>query len=444
MTSILHRHSNIKLPRVARGEGPYLFDSNGKQYLDACGGAAVSCLGHSNQAVKDAIKKQVDAIPFAHTSFFTSEVAEQLADKLIQDAPPNMGKVYFVTGGSEANESALKLARQYFVEKGESQRKYFIAREQSYHGNTIMTLAIGGNEWRKETFRDILPTAHLIPPCYAYRHQAEGETEEEYGLRSANELEKKILSLGAENVIGFIAEPVVGATAGAVPPVAGYFKRIREICDQYDVLLIVDEIMCGTGRCGTRFTCAQEGIEPDIITIAKGLGAGYQPIGAVLLSQKINQIIASGSGFFQHGHTYLAHPSVCAAALAVQQELDKHDLLDNVKLQGNILIEALREHFGDHPHVGDIRGRGLFIGVEFVEDRASKTPFPPEFSLNTHIKKAAMDAGLMIYPSNGTIDGRLGHHALIAPSFIIQQQHIDEIIEKFGIALRTALKQRDA
>jgi adenosylmethionine-8-amino-7-oxononanoate aminotransferase len=369
-------------------------------------------------------------------------VAEQLAAKLIKDAPANIGRVYFVTGGSEANETALKLARQYFVETGESERKYFIAREQSYHGNTIMTLAVGGNEWRKQIFRPILPQAHLIPPCYPYRHQRDDENEQEYGLRAANELEHKILELGAENVIGFIAEPVVGATAGVVPPAEGYFLRIREICDQYGILLIADEIMCGMGRCGTKFTCTQEGIEPDIITVAKGLGGGYQPVGATLLSQQINDAIISGSGFFQHGHTYISHPSVCAAALAVQQEIDDHALLDNVNRQGQRLIAALRTKFGGHPHVGDIRGRGLFIGIEFVEEKSSKQAFPPEFALHTHLKSAAMQAGLMVYPGAGTIDGRHGHHVLIAPSFIIEDQHIVEIIEKFDHALTVALAKR--
>ncbi len=432
---ILHRHSNLVLPRIAAGDGPYLIDSNGKKYLDACGGAAVSCLGHSNQAVKDAIHSQIDAIPYAHTSFFTTEVAEQLADKLVEDAPDNIDKVYFVTGGSEANEAALKLARQYFVEIGQPQRKHFIAREQSYHGNTIMTLAIGGNEWRKQTFRPILPKANLIPPCFAYRHQHEGESDAAYGLRAANELERKILELGAEEVIAFIAEPVVGATAGAVPPAPGYFKRIREICDQYGVLLILDEVMCGMGRCGTKYACTEEGIEPDIITIAKGLGGGYQPIGATLLSKTINQAIENGSAFFQHGHTYLSHPAVCAAALAVQKEIDSRQLLENVRLQGKQLKSALQDAFGNHPNIGDIRGRGLFIGIEFVKDKASKIPFPVSFPLHSLLKKAAMEAGLMIYPMSGTIDGQHGHHALIAPSFIINNQHIDEIIEKFQRAL---------
>lgn len=435
MSRILHRHSKAVLPKIAAGDGPYLIDSNGKKYLDACGGAAVSCLGHSNQAVKNAIHAQIEAIPYAHTAFFTSEIAEQLADKLVDDAPDNIDRVYFVTGGSEANEAALKLARQYFVEIGQPQRKHFIAREQSYHGNTVMTLAIGGNEWRKQTFRPILPKANLIPPCFAYRHQHENETDDAYGLRAANELENKILELGAESVIAFIAEPVVGATAGAVPAVPGYFKRIREICDQYGILLILDEVMCGMGRCGTKFACTEEGIEPDIITIAKGLGGGYQPIGATLLSKEINDAIEKGSAFFQHGHTYLSHPAVCAAALAVQNEIDSHQLLDNVRQRGRQLKSALQDAFGSHPHIGDIRGRGLFIGIEFVENKTSKEPFPVSFTLHSLLKKAAMDAGLMIYPMSGTIDGQHGHHALIAPSFIIEDNHIDEIIEKFNRAL---------
>lgn len=442
MSHILHRHSNVSLPRIASGEGVYLIDSNGKRYIDACGGAAVSCLGHSNEVVKNAIKRQLDAVPYAHTSFFTSDVAEQLAATLVEDAPANIEKVYFVTGGSEANETALKLARQYFAEIGQTERKYFIARELSYHGNTIQTLGIAGNEPRKETFRPILPEAHLIPPCYAYRHQRKVESEEEYALRAANTLEEKILELGADKVIAFIAEPVVGATAGVLPPSRGYFKRIREICNQYGVLLILDEIMCGMGRCGTKFTCEQDGIEPDIITIAKGLGAGYQPIGAALLSKQINHVIESGSGYFQHGHTYLSHPVVCAAALAVQQQIDSLGLLDNVKHRGAQLKQALKDEFAEDPHIGDIRGRGLFIGIEFVEDKQNKSPLPPEFSLHTHIRNAAMNEGLMVYPMYGTIDGKHGHHVLIAPPFIIEDQHVTEIVAKLRRALDSAFAER--
>ena len=442
MTHILHRHSHIALPKIASGDGAYLIDSEGRRYLDACGGAAVSCLGHSNEVVKNAIKQQLDRVPYAHTSFFTSEVAEQLASKLVAKAPANMDKIYFVTGGSEANETALKLARQYFAEIGEPQRKYFIARELSYHGNTIQTLGMAGNELRKEIYRPILPEANLIPPCYAYRHQRRVESEAEYALRAANKLEEKILELGPENVCAFIAEPVVGATAGVLPPAKGYFKRIREICDQYGVLLILDEIMCGMGRCGTLFTCEQEGIEPDIITIAKGLGAGYQPIGATVLSRQINEAIENGTGYFQHGHTYLSHPAVCAAALAVQQEIEDHQLLDNVKHQGAQLKQALHTEFANDPHIGDIRGRGLFIGIEFVEDKGSKDPLPHEFALHTHIRNAAMRAGLMVYPMYGTIDGQRGHHVLIAPPFIINSQQVNEMVEKLRIAIDHAFTER--
>lgn len=438
-TNILHRQSHHHLPKVASGNGVYIIDTNGKQYLDACGGAAVSCLGHSNQAVKDAIKAQLDAIPYAHTGFFTSEIAEKLADKLVKKAPDNIDKAYFVTGGSEANETALKLARQYFVEIGQPERKYFIAREQSYHGSTIKTLSIAGNEWRKQTYLPILPESHLIEPCYAYRHQKNDETNEQYGLRAANALEDKILTLGAENIIGFIAETVVGTTAGVAPPAPSYFKRIREICDQYGILLILDEIMCGMGRCGAWFTFTQENIQADIITIAKGLGAGYQPIGATLLSKQINEAIETGSGYFQHGHTYLAHPSVCAAALAVQHEIDQHNLLDNVQCQGKRLMNALSTSLKDHPYVGDIRGRGLFIGIEFVKDKTTKAPFPSSFPLHTHLKQTAMQQGLMVLPMSGTIDGQHGHHVMIAPPFILENKHIDEIIEKLTQALAIAL-----
>lgn len=439
MTRILHRQIGANLPTAVDGQGVEIIDHEGRRYIDACGGAAVSCLGHGHPDVIAAVKEQAERMAYAHTGFFTNEPAEELAENLIANAPDGLSHVYFVSGGSEANEAALKMARQYFVEKGEPQRRNIIARRQSYHGNTLGVLAAGGNEWRRAQFSPLLIETHHISPCYAYRYQEQGESEEEYGLRAANELEAKILELGADSVMAFMAEPVVGATAGAVPAATGYLKRIREICDKYGVLLILDEVMCGMGRTGTLFACEQDGVAPDIVTIAKGLGGGYQPIGAALLSQKIYDAFAQGSGLFQHGHTYIGHPTACAAALAVQKVIERDELLQNVLDMGAYLRQSLDERFGQHPAVGDIRGRGLFIGIELVADRETKQPFDPALKLHSAVKREAMARGLMIYPGGGTIDGKNGDHILLAPPFIINREIADLIVERLDGALCAAV-----
>ncbi|WP_175958854.1 aspartate aminotransferase family protein [Burkholderia pyrrocinia] len=439
MTTVFHRAPRATLPVAVAGDGIEIIDSTGKRYIDACGGAAVSCLGHSNQRVIDAIKRQAQQLPYAHTSFFTTDVAEELADQLVDAAPAGLEHVYFVSGGSEAIEAALKLARQYFVEKGEPQRRHFIARRQSYHGNTLGALAIGGNAWRREPFLPLLIEAHHVSPCYAYRDQQAGETDEAYAQRLADELEQKIVELGAENVAAFVAETVVGATAGAVPPVRTYLKKIRAVCDKYGVLLILDEIMSGMGRTGYLYACDEDGVAPDLLTIAKGLGAGYQPIGATLVSDRIYRTIVDGSGFFQHGHTYLGHATACAAALEVQRVIAEEKLLDNVKARGEQLRASLREHYGAHPHIGDVRGRGLFVGVELVRDRDSKATFDPALKLHAAVKREAMQRGLMVYPMGGTIDGVHGDHILIAPPFICTAQQIDTIVERLSGAIDAAL-----
>lgn len=439
MTHVFHRHLKVNPPTAVAGDGIYLIDENGKQYLDGSGGAAVSCLGHSDADVIAAIKSQADKVCFAHTSFLTSEPAEELADLLIGKAPEGISSVYFVSGGSEAVEAALKMARQYFLEINQSSRTRFIARFQSYHGNTLGALGVGGNAMRREPFKELLAPSSHISPCYSYRLQRDDETERDYALRSANELETEILRLGPENVAAFIAETVGGATAGVIPPVPGYFKRIREICDQYGVLLILDEVMCGMSRTGTTFASEQDLISPDIVTIAKGLGAGYQPIGAALVSDKIVEAIRSGSGFFQHGHTYLGHPIACAAALAVQHKIDSHDLRSNIMKQGIELDRQLHERFGNHPNIGDIRGRGLFRGIELVKDRTTKEPLDPELKAHAVIKKQAMDHGLLCYPAGGTVDGKRGDHILLAPPFIINQAQIGELVDKLGVAIDSSL-----
>ncbi len=424
---VFHRHTQADLPVAVRGEGIYLFDSNGKRYLDASGGAAVSCLGHGHPRVTAAIKRQLDQLAYAHTSFFTTEIAETLADTLIDDAPAGIERVYFNSGGSEGVEAALKMARQYFLEVGQPERCHIIGRWQSYHGNTLGALAAGGNRWRREPFAPLLAQFQHVSACYSYREKKSEETEAQYGLRVANELEREILRLGPATVAAFIAETVVGATLGAVPASPGYFKRIREICDRYGVLLILDEVMCGMGRTGTLHACEQEGIAPDLMVIAKGLGAGYQPIGALLVSGRIFEALREGSGFFQHGHTYMAHPIACAAALEVQRVIKEDDLLANVRRQGDHLRRSLLRSFGEHPHVGDIRGRGLFQAIELVADPETREPFDPALGLNARVKREAMARGLMCYPMGGTVDGRSGDHILLAPPFIVDEQAVEAI-----------------
>ena len=440
MTHLFPRHTKSALPTVSRGEGVYLYDTEGKRYIDGSGGAAVSCLGHNDPDVLAAIREQIDAVPFAHTGFFTSGPAEALADKLIAHAPDGLDRVYLVSGGSEATEAAIKLARQYFLEIGEPERHRVIARRQSYHGNTLGALATGGNMWRREPFGPLMVETSHIAPCYEYRDRQSDETALDYGQRVANELEAEILRLGADKVMAFFAEPVVGATAGGLPPVEGYFKRIREICDKYGILLVLDEVMCGMGRTGSLFACEQDGISPDILTIAKGLGAGYQPIGAMLCTDKIYRTIEEGSGFFQHGHTYNGHPTAAAAALAVVTKLTDGGLVDRCHTMGEKLRDALQATFGQHPNIGDIRGRGLFIGLEIIEDRETKKPFDPSAQIAKALRKETFDAGLVCYPMSGTIDGVKGDHVLLAPPFIIEDVHIDEIIQKLKIAFDKVLK----
>jgi adenosylmethionine-8-amino-7-oxononanoate aminotransferase len=438
MTHILHRIANATMPVAVGGRGIELYDATGKSYIDASGGAAVSCLGHGHPDVIAALHAQLDKLAYAHTGFFTTEIAEQLADRLVADAPEGLDHVYLVSGGSEAIEAALKMARQYFVETGEPQRRHIIARRQSYHGNTLGALAAGGNEWRRNQFKPLLIETHHIDPCYAYRYQIAGETDEAYAARAAQALEDKILELGADQVIAFVAETVVGATAGALPPVADYLKRIRAICDRHGILLILDEVMCGMGRTGTLHACEQDGVAPDLMTIAKGLGGGYQPIGAVLLGRHIFEAFSKGSGFFQHGHTYMGHPMAAAAGLAVQEVIRRDNLLANVVTMGDRLQRRLQERFGNHHFVGDIRGRGLFRGVELVADRSTKAPFDPKLKLHARVKSEAMARGLMVYPGGGTIDGVHGDHILIAPPFISTSDQIDTIVDRLGDAVEAA------
>ncbi len=444
MTQVLHRQLGSRLPVAVGGHGATIVDADGRTYIDASGGAAVSCLGHGHPDVIAAMHAQIDRIAYAHTSFFTTEVAERLAAHLVARAPAGTSHAYFVSGGSEAVEAALKMARQYFVEIGQPQREHFIARRQSYHGNTLGALAVGGNEWRRRQFAPLLIPVTHVSPCYEYRDRGADETPEQYGRRLVAELAETIGRLGGERVIAFVAETVVGATAGALPPVPGYLKGVRELCDRHGILLILDEVMCGMGRTGTLHACEQEGVVPDLLTVAKGLGGGYQPIGAVLAQRHVVDAFARGSGMFHHGHTYIGHAVACAAALAVQQVIERDGLLARVQRQGRGLAERLCHALGAHPHVGDIRGRGLFWGLELVHDRATKAPFDPARKLHAAVKREAMARGLMVYPMGGTIDGRLGDHVLLAPPFIVSDAELDAIVERLAAAIDAAIASTGA
>ncbi|MFJ1302347.1 aspartate aminotransferase family protein [Pseudomonadota bacterium AL_CKDN230030165-1A_HGKHYDSX7] len=434
-THILHRSLRQTPLTAVRGEGVWIYDSAGRAYLDGSGGAAVSCLGHNHPDVRAAMHAQIDALAYAHTGFFTTDAAEQLAARLVADAPAGTSHAFFVSGGSDAVEAALKMARQYYVEIGQPQRSKVVARRQSYHGNTLGALAVGGNAWRRAPFAPLLIDVTHVSPCYAYRDQGEGETEARYAQRLADELEETFVRLGPDTVMAFVAEPVVGATLGAVPGVPGYLRRVREVCDRHGVLLIADEVMCGMGRTGTLYAVEQDGVVPDLITIAKGLGGGYQPIGAVMAQGRIVSAMAQGSGFFQHGHTYLGHAMACAASLAVQEVIRRDNLLARVRRQGDGLRARLLARLGEHPHVGDIRGRGLFMAVELVADRATKHVFDPAHTLHARIKREAMARGLMVYPMGGTIDGRQGDHVLVAPPFIISDDELDQLVSRLAEAI---------
>ncbi|MET4117321.1 adenosylmethionine-8-amino-7-oxononanoate aminotransferase [Bradyrhizobium sp. JR1.5] len=439
---VLHRSLRETPPKAIGGEGVYLFAEDGRRVIDASGGAAVSCLGHQHPRVIAALTKQASTLAYAHTAFFSSEPAEALAERLVGHEPGGLAYAYFVSGGSEAVEASIKIARQYFIERGEPQRQHFIARRQSYHGNTLGALAAGGNAWRRAPYAPLLSDAFShVTPAFAYHEKHDGESDAQFVARLAAELEAEFQRLGPNTVAAFLAEPVVGATAGAVTAPDGYFRAVREICDRHGALLILDEVMCGMGRTGTTHAWEQEGVAPDIQAIAKGLGGGYQPIGAMLTSGKIIDAIRAGSGAFLHGHTYLAHPLACAAALAVQDVIREDGLLDRVKERGKQLEQRLTERFGNHRHIGDIRGRGLFWAIELVADRGSRTSFDPALKLNQKIKAEALADGLGCYPGGGTVDGVRGDHVLLAPPYIVSADEIDLIVDKLGTAVDNVLRR---
>ena len=439
MSRVLHRSGAIP-PIALRGEGIWLHTADGQAIIDASGGAAVAALGHGNRRIAEAIGRQAAEMAYAHTGAFSNRPAEDLADILLHDEPGGLTRAWFCSSGSEGNEAAIKLARQYFLEIGQPQRIRTIARRQSYHGTTLGALAAGGNMMRREKFEPILSQTHsLVSACFPYRFQNAGETDAQYLDRLTDELEAAFQRVGPDTVMAFLAEPVVGATTGCVAALPGYFQRVRQICDRHGALLILDEVMCGMGRTGTMHAWEQEGVTPDIQVIAKGLGGGYQPIGGILIHDRIVRALAAGSGGFLHGQTYQAHPVACAAALEVQRIIREDNLLSNVQAMGKRLQTALVERFGNHRHVGDVRGRGLFWAIELVADRASKTPFDPALKLNERVKQEAFKRGLSGYPMGGTIDGKLGDHYIVAPPYIVAAAEIDTIVERLGDAVDAAV-----
>ena len=439
MSHVFHRNPNAIPPLAVSASGASIIDADGRRYLDASGGAAVSCIGHGDPRVAAVVAEQIARLDYAHSGAFTTEPAEELAARICASAGLGMDKVYFVGSGSEAVETAIKMARQCQLERGESGRHIVISRRQSYHGNTLGALARSGNEGRRAPYAPMLPERTQIAPCFAYRHARPGETPEAYGRRAADALEDEIQRLGPENVAAFLAETVVGATTGAVPPAPGYFARIREICDRHGVLLVLDEVMCGVHRTGPFLACADEGIAPDIVTLAKGLGGGYLPIGAVACNAAVHDSFAQGSGGFTHGHTYMAHPVCCAAALAVQDVIAEDNLAANVHRQGAALRDALRLRLGQHAHVGDIRGRGLLWAVELVASRDTHAPFAAERALAHAIGAEAKARGLMVYPGTGTLDGWLGDHVLLAPPYNVTDGDIAFAVDTLAQAIDAAI-----
>jgi len=432
MTHLINRTFNHDYPTVAGGKGVRLFDTNGKSYIDASGGAAVSSIGHGNRKVIDAIKEQAEQAAYAHTSFFVSKPSEDLADWLIARAPEGFGRVAFVSGGSEAVEAAIKLARQVHIERGEPQRVHFIARGQSYHGGTLGMIALAGPRPTRQLvepmFGDSLSISH-IPPCYAYRHKREDESETDYGMRVARALEEEILRVGPEKIAGFVAETVSGSSIGRAAPTPGYFKEIRPICDKYGVPLIGGEVMAGLGRAGDLFAIEEEGVSADLVAISEGGRGGCRPAGAVLMRDEHYAPLAEGSGALKWTHTYMAHPTACAAALAVQKVIEEEGLLANCRERGAELKKRLQERLGQHPHVGDIRGRGLFIGIELVADRTTKAPFKRALKLAETYKKQAMANGMLCYPTGGSADSNEGDHIMLAPPLIITSEEVNEIVD---------------
>ena len=436
MSRIIQRSLKSVPDTVVGGDGIRLHLANGQIVIDGSGGAAVACIGHGNKRVAAAMAEQAGRVAYAHTGFFTSEPAEALADILLADEPGGLTHAFFVSSGSEAMEAAIKLARQYHAEKGEPGRINFIGRRLSYHGTTLGALAVGGHVARRTPYEPLLsPAFSKVSPCFPYHYQAPDESDAQYVARLEAELEAECQRLGPDTVAAFCAETVVGAATGCVTAVPGYFAAMRAVCDRHGALLILDEVMCGMGRTGTLHAWEQEGVAPDIQAVAKGLGGGYAPIGGILVSGRVMAALREGTGGFMHGQTYQAHPVACAAALEVQRILREEALVPRVTVAGDTLERLLTERFGNHAHVGDIRGRGLFRALEFVVDRPQRTAFAPSAAIAERVKQAALDRGLGVYPCTGTQDGHVGDHIIVAPPYIASDDDLGAIVRRLGDAV---------
>lgn len=435
MSNVIYKNLNTSPILAVGGEGCWLEDTTGKRYLDTCGGVAVSSLGHCHPRIVAAFEREAKKLSWAHAGSFTTAAAEELAERLVSSSG-GLARAQFLSGGSEVMELAMKIAYQYQCERGLPEKSVFISRRQSYHGSTLGTLSISGNPQRQSVFGRLLPPAEFVSPCYAYRDQQQGESEEQYATRLAEELDQKIRELGSEHVAAFFAETVVGSTNGAVPPVPGYFRKIKAVCDRHDVLLILDEVMAGMGRTGQMFAYADDGIVPDMVAVGKGLAAGYMPISALLISDQVHAVMARGSGVLGNGQTHVNHPLACAIALEVQQVIVEEALLPQVVQRGEQLRRWLRESLGDLDIIGDVRGRGLFVGVEFVESRATRAPYKGGGTYAAALKREALERGLLIYPGSGTVQGVEGNHVLFAPPFITSEGELAQMVERFSAVVR--------
>jgi adenosylmethionine-8-amino-7-oxononanoate aminotransferase len=435
--SVLYRQTRSQYPVAVSAVGVRTSDAEGKQYLDMSGGAAVSCLGHGHREVVDAIADQLDKLAFAHTAFFTHEPQEQLATKLAKRFGEPGARVYFLSGGSEANETALKAAWQYWAARGKPDKKVVISREHSYHGNTFGALSVSGNAGRRRASAAPLYDWPRIPPCYPYREMRDGETLSDYAIRAANYLEEAILEIGADSISAFICEPVVGSSLGVVAAPPGYLRRVREICDRHDVLLIADEIMCGSGRTGSYFAHEHDEIVPDMVTLAKGIGGGYVPLAAVVIRSGVAGTLVDAG--FAHGHTYIGHPLACAAGLAVQRVIDRDRLLMRVTEYGERFLSLLSTAFSNHENVGEIRGRGLFAGIELVSNRETRDGFANRPGIAEELRRAAMDQGLICYPGSISVDELTVPHIMLAPPFIAEDRHLAECVDKLKATLAAVL-----
>lgn len=429
------------LPRIVRGEGSYLLDAAGRRYLDGSGGPAAFCIGHANPEVNAAISAQLSRVACAYRYLFTTDVLEELTQLILSQFGPGFGQAVFCGSGSEAVESALKIALQYWSARGEPQRRHFIARERSYHGNTLGALSVSGFAERRQPFEGSLLDVSFVSAANAYRPLA-GADPAALVPALAAELEQAILKIGPQRVAGFLFEPVVGAAGGVVPAPEGYAAAVRAVCDRYGVVLIADEVMCGSGRCGTWRALDHDAVQADITAVAKGLAGGYIPLGATVFSTAIGAAIEAGHGAVLTGHTYSGHSAACAAGLAVQKIIARERLLERVAARGAQLLSTLRSALGRFEEVGDVRGRGYFVGIELVRDRASRQPFPAQWGLSHAIGRRAFENGLICYPCAGNVGDGTGDTIILAPPFNATDSELAELVDKLVRSVDEEIRAR--